>query len=204
MNDAALLQPARPCGHPFSFSLRGKAWGKAGRWPLAVCAVAALALVFITHPLRAQQANDAAHVPSQIKLTEAQVAGFIGTQKDLAAIAGKLDAAGDDPDDKLRTELDGIVKKRGFADFDEFDNVNVSIMAVLAGLDPATGQYSDPRTQMEKDIAAVKADKTISDNDRKQMLAEMSEALKELQPVQYPDNVALVRKHVKDLEDALK
>jgi hypothetical protein len=36
------------------------------------------------------------------------------------------------------------------------------------------------------------------------MLAEMSEALKELQPVQFPDNVALVRKHVKDLEDALK
>ncbi|HTK13062.1 MAG TPA: hypothetical protein VL402_04610 [Xanthobacteraceae bacterium] len=204
MRDALLLQPVRPCGHLFSVSRHGKVWGKAGRWTLAVCAVAALVLILITHPLRAQQANNAAHTPSQIKLTEAQVTGFIGTQKDLAAIAGKLDAAGDDPDDKLRSELDGIVKKRGFAGFDEFDDVNASIMAVLAGLDPATGQYSDPRTQMEKDIATVKSDKTISENDRKQMLAEMSEALKELQPVQFPDNVALVRKHVKDLEDALK
>jgi len=43
----------------------------------------------------------------QIPLSEPQVQGFIAAQKDLAAIAGKIQAAGDKPDPALARSLSG-------------------------------------------------------------------------------------------------
>src|SRR3974390_2913340 len=51
----------------------------------------------------------------QIQLNDKQVEGFIAAQKDLAAIASKIQAAGDKPDPALQKDLDDIDKKTGFA-----------------------------------------------------------------------------------------
>ena len=66
----------------------------------------------------------------QIPLNDKQVEGFIAAQKDLAAIAGKIQAAGDKPDAALQKELDDIAKKHGFTSFTELDDVAATLAAV--------------------------------------------------------------------------
>ena len=53
-------------------------------------------------------ATTAAQEVKQLKLTDKQVQGFIASQKDLAAIAGKIQAAGDKPDASLQGELESL------------------------------------------------------------------------------------------------
>ena len=57
--------------------------------------------------------------------------------------------------------VNAAVKKYGFKDLDEYDQVVVSIVAVLDGIDPKTKQYTDPIAAIKKEIAAVQADKTM-------------------------------------------
>ena len=91
-----------------------------------------------------------------MKLSEAQVKNFIGAQPDLAAIASKIQAAGDKPDPALQTELEGIAKKHGFADFTELDDVAANISIVMAGLDSQTGTFTDPVEALQKELEDVK------------------------------------------------
>ena len=180
------------------------------RMASAAASVAVLMLVSFSVggalvPANAQQAP--APAPSeikQLKLEESHIKGFLGAQKDLVAITAKLEAAGDTIDDKLQKELDGIGAKNGFKDFADFEEVRANIMLVLAGIDPDNGQYSDPIDMIKKDIQAIKADKTLSEADRKQQLDEMNEALKEMQPLKYKENVDIVRKYTKQIDEALK
>ena len=71
----------------------------------------------------------------QVKLDNKLIEGFIAAQKDLAAMAAKLQAAGDKPDPKLQAELEGVAKKNGFASFTELDDV----AAELRGLGALSG-----------------------------------------------------------------
>ena len=77
-------------------------------------------------------------------------------------------------------------------------------MMVLAGIDPDTGQYSDPIELIKKDIDAIKADKTLTEEDRKNQLDEMNEALKEMQPLKFKENIDIVKKYSKQIDEALK
>lgn len=153
--------------------------------------------------LAAQQAPPPPEI-KQIKLTEKHITGFLGAQRDLVAITAKLEAAGDTIDDKLQKELDAIGAKNGFKDFADFEEIRANIMMVLAGIDPDNGQYSDPIELIKKDIEAIKADKTLSDADRKSQLEEMNEALKEMQPLKFVENIDVVKKHAKAIDEALK
>jgi hypothetical protein len=153
---------------------------------------------------KSQDANPPAPELKQMKLTEQHIKGFLGAQKDLIAITAKLEAAGDTIDEKLQKELDQIASKNSFKDFADFEDVRSNIMLVMAGIDPDNGQYSDPIELIKKDIEAIKADKTLSDADRKSQLEEMQEALKEMQPLQFPDNIELVKKYAKQIDEVLK
>ncbi len=170
--------------------------------------VAASGVAFgLTDPASAQQQPGAlAPAPeiNQVRLNDKQVVGFLGAQKDLVAITAKLEAAGDTIDDKLQKELDEIGKKNGFKDFADFEEIRANIMMVLAGIDPDTGDYSDPIELIKKDIEAIKADKALSEADRKVQLEEMSDALKEMQPLKFKENVDIVKKHAKAIDEALK
>lgn len=141
---------------------------------------------------------------NQVRLNDKQVVGFLGAQKDLVAITAKLEAAGDTIDEKLQKELDEIGKKNGFKDFADFEEIRANVMMVLAGIDPDTGEYSDPIELIKKDIEAIKADKALSDADRKVQLDEMSDALKEMQPLKFKENIDVVKKHAKAIDEALK
>jgi hypothetical protein len=145
----------------------------------------------------------AAQAPvKQIRLTEKQVQGFIAAQKDMAAVAEKMQGS-DQPDPKLQAELETISKKHGFKDFAEYDDVANNIMMVMGGIDPQTKQYIDPQTAIKKEMAEVKADKTLPEKDKTDLLKELEEALKTAQPIQFPSNVELVKKYYDKIDAAL-
>jgi hypothetical protein len=111
----------------------------------------------------------------------------------------KLDAAGGKPDPKLMATVLAAVKKFGFKDLDEYDQVVVSIVAVLDGVDPKTRQYSDPIALIKKEIAAVQADKAMKPDERQKALESLNAELADVQPVAHPSNIALVIKYFDQL-----
>jgi SPX domain protein involved in polyphosphate accumulation len=166
-------------------------------------AVAALALAMAS-TLGAAQAQTTTTDFKQVKLTEKSVQGFIAAQKDLAAMAAKLQAAGDKPDAKLQAELEGVATKNGFANFADLDDTAANISMVMAGLDPQTGEYVDPIEAIKKEMEEIKKDDKIPEKDKKQMLEEMDQALKTTPPLQFKENVAIVKKFQKEIEKALQ
>ncbi|MEQ1711047.1 MAG: hypothetical protein ABL908_06555 [Hyphomicrobium sp.] len=140
----------------------------------------------------------------QMKLSDKQVEGFIASQKDLAAIAGKLQSAGDKPDAKLQGELEDIAKKHGFASFAELDDVAANISIVMAGLDPQTNNFIDPLEALKKELTDVKADASIPDADKKQLVAELEDAIKTTPPLEHKENIDVVKKHRDAIEKAMQ
>ena len=76
--------------------------------------IAALVAVALTHFSGVAAAQGAV---KQIKLTDKQIEGFIAAQKDMAAVAEKMQGNSDKPDPKMQAELEAIAKKHGFASF---------------------------------------------------------------------------------------
>ena len=144
-------------------------------------------------------------VVKQVKLTEQQVQGFIAAQKDMSAMADKVQGdTADKPDPKVQAELESIAKKHGFASFDEYDDVAANVSLVMAGIDPQTGAFTDPVPAIKKEIDEITADKTIPDKDKKQMLEELAEAQKTTQPIQFPENIELVKKYREQIDAVLQ
>jgi hypothetical protein len=123
---------------------------------------------------------------------------------DLAAMASKLQAAGDKPDPKLQAELEGVATKNGFANFAELDDTAANISMVMAGLDPQSGEYVDPIEAIKKEMDEIKKDDKIPEKDKKQMLEEMDQALKTTPPLEHKENVTIVKKFQKEIEKALQ
>ena len=137
----------------------------------------------------------------QIKLTEKQIQGFIAAQKDMAPLLEKLQAATSDQlDPKVQAQLEAAAKKNGFKDMAEYDDVAANISMVMAGFDPQTKTFTDPLVAIKKEIADVTADKTMSAEEKKQVLEELNEALKAAQPIQFPSNIELVKKYYDKLD----
>lgn len=140
----------------------------------------------------------------QIQLTETHLKGFLGSQPDLVAMADKLQGLGDKPDPSLQKELEALAKKHGFASFAELDDVAANISMVMAGLDPDTGEYTDPIEAIRKEMDDIRKDDTIPEKDKKQMIEEMEEALKATPPLKFKDNIALVKKYQKEIDKAMQ
>jgi hypothetical protein len=157
----------------------------------------------------AQQTTEAGDAPApddvkQIKLTEDQVKHFIAAQADLAAIASKIQAAGDKPDPALQAELEGIATKNGFGNFAELDDVAANISIVMAGLDSNTGNFVDPVDALKKERDDVQKDSSIPDKDKKQLMDELTEAISTTPKLQYKENIDIVKAHKAEIEKALQ
>ena len=129
----------------------------------------------------------------QIKLSDTQVTNFIKAQGDLASMASKIQAAGEKPDPALQAELEGIAKKHGFNDFAELDDVAANISIVMAGLDTQTGNFTDPVEALQKELEDVKKDESIPEADKKQLVEELSEAIKTTPPLQNKENIDIAK-----------
>jgi hypothetical protein len=165
---------------------------------LAAAVAVGLVSLLAVPPAGAQDAFN------QIQLTEKHVLGFIAAQPDITKfIEANPAKEGAAPTDKQQAELDAIAKRHGFNDYTEYDDVAYNISVILSGIDPDTGKYTDPIELIKKEIADITADKQIAAAEKKQMLDELNDALKNTPPVKFPANVAVVSKHRTTLEKAL-
>ena len=162
---------------------------------LRAATIALTALAFAAAPAAAQ-----GNPPElkQIKLTEKQVQNYIAAQGDINTVTAKI--KGDKPDPKLVAELEAAVKKHGFAGLQELDDVAANISLVMSGFDQKTKEFSQPPEALKKEIAAVTADKSIPEKEKKEILAELNMAQKFAKPVQFPENVELIRKYYEKIE----
>jgi hypothetical protein len=154
--------------------------------------VAAIAVVFVGFPT----GSPAQVAAAQIKLTEKHVEGFIAAQRDMSAVAEKMQGSiSNHPDAKYEAELNAVTKKHGFKNFAEYEAVAANISLVMAAIDPQTKVFTDPRAAIKKELEEVSANKTIASNEKRKLLRELNEALKSAELIQFPTNIELVTKY---------
>jgi hypothetical protein len=157
---------------------------------LGVLFSALLALVLFDHGAVTAQAV------KQIKLTDKHIQGFMAAYADIAKL---YDGANPEPDPRAETQAEAIAKKNGFASLDEYDDVSMNITMIMSGIDPQTKRFTEPPEQIKKEIAALKANKTVPEAEKKDDLAELEAALKTAKPIQFKENIALVLKYFEKL-----
>jgi hypothetical protein len=156
-------------------------------------------------PAPAEQAAPPQQPPTlkQIPLTEKQIEGVIAASKDMDAITEKL-SENARPDAKVTAQLEGVAKKNGFASYGEYNNVIDNISIVLAGFDPATKKYVGTEAVIKAQMAQVQADKKMSAKDKKDALADLTQALKAPEPpIENKGNIDLVAKYYDKLAEIL-
>jgi hypothetical protein len=133
----------------------------------------------------------------QIKLTEKHIQGFIAASKDMAQLYEGADP--DKPDPKMEAQAAAVAKKNGFASLAEYDDASLNISMIMSGIDPQTKKFTEPPEQIRKEIAALRADKTVPEMEKREGLAQLEAALKMVRPVQFKENIALVLKYFDQL-----
>jgi hypothetical protein len=193
----SLLSPQHPSNRR---NLESAKWGLLMQSVLRVM-FAALMMAAVAYLPTAAKAQESV---KQIKLTEKQVQGFIAAQKEMQPIMEKIQGATSDQlDPKLQAALEAAAKKNGFKDMAEYDDVAANISMVMAGIDPQTKVFTEPQAAIKKEIAEVTADKSMSEQEKKQVLEELNEALKWAQPIQFPSNIELVKKYYDKIDAGL-
>jgi hypothetical protein len=129
----------------------------------------------------------------QIKLTEKHIQGFMAASKDMAQLYEGANP--DKPDPKVEAQAGVVAKKNGFASLAEYDDASMNISMIMSGIDPQTKKFTEPPEQIKKEIAALKADKSVPEAEKKEELAELEAVLKNAKPIQFKENIALVLKY---------
>jgi len=126
---------------------------------------------------------------------------FIAAQKLIDPIASRYEFA-DKVDPAVLSQVEKIAKSNGFASLEELGDVAFTISIVLAGLDRQTGQFTDVPERIKKAMEELEQGKQWpwSQEYKDQTLAQMQEDLKTAAPLQFKENVALVRKYQKQLD----
>jgi len=171
---------------------------------LLPCVAAVMGVLVAATGVSAEDQEPKDEPIKQVRLTETQVKNFISCQPDLAAVASKLQDAGDDIDAALQAELDELARKHGFADFAELDDVAANISIVMAGLDSKSGEFTEPVEALKKELEDVTADASIPDDDKKQLVEELTEAINTTPQLEFMENVELVKAHRAEIEKALQ
>jgi hypothetical protein len=109
----------------------------------------------------------------------------------------KLDvgAISDKPDAKVEAQAEAVAKKNGFASLAEHNVVSANISMIMSGIDQQTRKFTEPPEQIREEIAALKADKSVPDAEKKDDLTQLQAALKDAKPIQFKENIALVLKY---------
>ena len=136
----------------------------------------------------------------QIALTAKHIESFIANSKAMRPFIEKFNKK---QDAQTGEQAEAAAKKYGFSSLDEYDLVNGSILAVWAGIDPKTKQYSDPVPDLKKELLAIQADKKLKPAARKKQIGEINDLLAQVQ-VEHPGNIPLVVKYYDQLEATLE
>jgi hypothetical protein len=134
----------------------------------------------------------------QIKLTDKNIQGFMAAYEDIAKLYDGAES--DKPEDpKVEAQATAVAKKHGFASLAQYDDVLINITTIMSGIDPQTKKFTEPPEQIKNEIAALKADKSVPEAEKKEGLTQMEAALKNAKPVQFKENIALVLKYFDQL-----
>ena len=79
---------------------------------------------------------------------------------------------------------------------------NISI--VMAGSIRKAGEFTEPVDALKKELADVTADASIPDEDKKELVKELTEAIKTTPRLEHQENVELVKAHRAEIEKALQ
>ncbi len=111
----------------------------------------------------------------QIKLTEKCIQGFIAAARDIANLNDDAD-----PD-----QSEAIAKRNGFASLAQYEDVGMNISIIMSGVDPQTKKFTEPPEQIRNQMAALKADKSVPEEEKKEDLEEFEAAQdRQAHPVQ--------------------
>jgi hypothetical protein len=80
----------------------------------------------------------------------------------------------------------------------------MNISMIMSGIDPRTRKFTEPPEQIKKDIANLKADKSVPEAQKKEDLAQLEAALKDEKPIQFKENIALVQKYFDKLAELMQ
>jgi hypothetical protein len=75
----------------------------------------------------------------------------------------------------------------------------MNISMIMSGIDPQTKKFTEPPEQIKKEIAALKADKSVPEAEKRGGLAQLEAVLKNARPVQFKENIVLVLKYFDQL-----
>ena len=128
----------------------------------------------------------------QIRLTEKRIQSFIAASEEISTFSGEDNQ--DNGDQKLE-QVEALIKKYGFVNMEEFDDISTNISMIMSGIDQQTRKFTEPKEQIRQQIAAIKSDKSIPEAEKKEDLAQLDAALKEAKPIQFKDNITLVLKY---------
>ncbi len=144
----------------------------------------------------------------QIKLTEKHIQGFMAAYEMAAYedIAKVYDGAeSDKPEDpKVEAQAAAVAKKHGFASLAQYDDVSMNITMIMSGIDPQTKKFMEPPEQIKHEIAALKADKSVPEAEKKEGLTQLEATLKNARPIQFKENIALVLKYFDQLAPTMQ
>src|ERR1700720_4123957 len=121
----------------------------------------------------------------QVKLTEKHIQGFMAADEEMAKIYG---ANVDNSDPKVKEQGEAVARKNGFASRAEHDDVSMKIAIIISGSDKQTKKFTEPPERVREEIAALKADKSVSDEAKKEDLAQLEAALKGAKPIKFKEN----------------
>jgi hypothetical protein len=80
----------------------------------------------------------------------------------------------------------------------------MNISMIMSGIDPQTKKFTEPPNQIKNEIAALKADKSVPEAEKKQGLAQLEAALKNAKPIQFKENITLVLKYFDQLAPLMR
>jgi hypothetical protein len=138
----------------------------------------------------------------QIKLTEKHIQGFMAAYEDMVKLYESANQ--DKPDAKVEAQAAVIAKKNGFASLAEYDGAWTNISMIMSGIDPQSKKFTEPPAQIKNEIAALKADKSVPEAEKKEGLAQLEAALKNAKPIQFKENIALVLKYFDQLAPLMR
>jgi hypothetical protein len=113
----------------------------------------------------------------QINLTEKQIQGFITAHKEIVQLYDGTTS--DKPDAKMEAQVEIVAKKNGFASLVEYDVVLMNISMIMSCIDQQTKKFTEPPEQIRKEIAALKADKSVPEAQKREDFAQLEAALKD-------------------------
>jgi hypothetical protein len=133
----------------------------------------------------------------QVRLTEKHVQDFMAAYDDIAKLYYGADPDKRDP--KVDAQAAAVAKKNGFASLAQYEDVSMNIAMIMLGIDPQTKKFTEPPEQIKDEIAALSSDKSLSEAEKKEGVAQLEAALTMVKPIQFNENIGLVLKYFDQL-----